>query len=226
MSTRAWLLLSFFVAILGPARAGEGPTIVDRPIPFDAERVRLTEDYWRQHYGEPAAHTITPRAIVLHWTGGASLDSAWNTFAPTRAASARPDLAANGEVNVSAHFLVDRDGTIYRLMPETTMARHCIGLNAVAIGVENVGDGGANPLTPAQVEADAALIHALVASYPTITHLLGHLEYRSMEGHPYFLERDPAYRTGKGDPGAAFMASVRARVSELSLAGPPGSATP
>jgi len=26
-------------------------------------------------------------------------------------------------------------------MPETWMARHCIGLNHVAIGIENVGDG-------------------------------------------------------------------------------------
>lgn len=201
--------------------AAAGPLIQDRPIPFDAERLRLTEDYWRQHYGEPASHQITPRAIVLHWTGGSTVESAWSTFAPTRAASARPDLAAQGEVNVSAHFLVGRDGIIYRLMSETTMARHCIGLNAVAIGVENVGDGAANPLTEAQIEANAALVRDLVGRYPTITHLLGHLEYRAMEGHPYFRERDPGYRTGKADPGAPFMAAVRARVADLGLEGPP-----
>ena len=40
------------------------------------------------------------------------------------------------------------------------MARHCIGLNHVAIGIENVGDGEKLPLTPAQVQADAALVRA------------------------------------------------------------------
>ena len=33
----------------------------------------------------------------------------------------------------SAQFLVDRDGTIYSLMPETFMARHVIGLNLSSI---------------------------------------------------------------------------------------------
>ncbi len=35
--------------------------------------------------------------------------------------------------------MVDRDGTRYRLMPETYMARHVIGLNYYSIGIENVG---------------------------------------------------------------------------------------
>jgi len=54
-------------------------------------------------------------------------------------------------LNVSAHFLVDRDGTIYQLMPETRMARHAIGVNHLAIGVENVGDERKWPLTEAQM---------------------------------------------------------------------------
>src|SRR5580693_7225904 len=68
-------------------------------------------------------------------------EATWTYFSHTRIEAARPELQREGELNVSAHFLVDRDGTIYRLMPETWMARHCIGLNRVAIGIENVGDG-------------------------------------------------------------------------------------
>ena len=194
------------------------PTIVDRPLPFPEERAALTLAYRAAHTGEAAPSLeITPRVIVLHWTGSASLEGAWQTFAPSTL-SGRADVAKGGALNVSAHFLVDRDGTIYRLLPETRMARHCIGLNHVAIGVENVGDGAAAPLTDAQVAANVALIRDLTSRYP-ITHLIGHHEYRTMEGHPYFAEVDASYRTVKVDPGDVFMARVRAEVSELGLSG-------
>jgi N-acetylmuramoyl-L-alanine amidase len=51
--------------------------------------------------------------IILHWTGINSLESTWSYFNRTRAEAARSQLAAAGEVNVSAHLLVDRDGTIF-----------------------------------------------------------------------------------------------------------------
>jgi N-acetyl-anhydromuramyl-L-alanine amidase AmpD len=132
----------------------------------------------------------------------------------------RAQLAAAGDVNVSAHFLVDRDGTIYRLMPETRFARHCIGLNHIAIGIENVGDEHRWPLTDAQVEADARLVRHLAAQFP-ITHLIGHSEAARLEGKIYFQERDPRYRNSKPDPGDRFMKLVRARLTDLKLQGPP-----
>jgi N-acetyl-anhydromuramyl-L-alanine amidase AmpD len=100
------------------------------------------------------------------------------------------------------------------------MARHCIGLNHVAIGVENVGDGDRAPLTDAQVAADAALIRDLAARFP-ITHVIGHSESNAMRGHPYFVERVRGYRNSKPDPGDAFLRDVRARIADLGLAGPP-----
>ena len=195
--------------------------IVDKPINFDQERTRLTIAYRRLHQAPKANDVIIqPKMIILHWTGISSFKAAWNYFNNTRAEAAREQLASAGEVNVSAQFLVDRDGTIYRLMPENWMARHCIGLNHVAIGVENVGGEEKLPLTDAQVKADAALVRYLAGKYP-ITHLIGHMEYRQMEGHPYFLELDPRYRNRKPDPGKDFMAKVRALVADLKLQGPP-----
>jgi N-acetylmuramoyl-L-alanine amidase len=70
-------------------------------------------------------------------------------------------------------------------MPETWMARHCIGLNRVAIGIENVGDGAKYPLTDRQVEANASLVRYLAGKY-SIAYLLGHNEYRRMEKTPLF----------------------------------------
>ena len=192
----------------------------DRLLPFDAERVQLSRDYLREHYGivqDDAA--ITPRMAVLHWTAGPTADSAFATFSPTHL-SGRAELQGAGSLNVSAHFLVDRDGTTWRLVPETIMARHVIGLNHVAVGIENVGGGERWPLTEAQVDANVALIRWLTASYD-ITHVIGHHEYTAMEGHPYWAERDAGYRTVKSDPGDAFMQSVRERVVDLQLSGAP-----
>jgi hypothetical protein len=198
-----------------------GLRIKNRFINFDQERIQLTLAYRRAHQDPKAGDVIIqPRMIILHWTGIPSFESTWNYFNRTRADAARAELAAAGEVNVSAQFLVDRDGTIYRLMPETWMARHCIGLNHVAIGIENVGDGEKFPLAEAQVRADAALVRYLAGKY-SITHLIGHQEYRRMEGHEYFLELDPKYRNTKPDPGAEFMRRVRALVKDLRLQGPP-----
>ncbi|HUJ63592.1 MAG TPA: peptidoglycan recognition family protein [Kofleriaceae bacterium] len=156
--------------------------------------------------------------IVLHYTDGGSARATRAYFDHVRIEKARHDLARAGAVNVSAHFLVDRDGTIYQLQPETRYARHCIGLNHIAIGIENVGDEAKYPLTDAQVAADAALVRELARRYP-ITHLLGHYEVMKFRTNPYFLELDPAYRNDKPDPGARFMARVRAAVADLHLAG-------
>jgi hypothetical protein len=194
-----------------------GIEIKSRPINFNQERIDLTLAYRRIHQ-DPNTNDILiqPKMIILHWTGINSLESTWKYFNRTRAEAARPELAAAGEVNVSAHFLVDRDGTIYRLMPETWMARHCIGLNHVAIGIENVGDGAKFPLTGAQAKANAALVRYLNRKY-SIQYLIGHMEYRSMEATPLFLELDPKYRNNKPDPGDNFMVNVRKLVSDLNL---------
>ena len=197
------------------------PTIIDRPIAFDDRRKQLTIEYRRIHQDPDIDHIfIDPKVIILHYTAGSSGDGTFRYFNRTGMESGRKKLQQAGAVNVSAHFLVERDGTIYRLMPETWMARHCIGMNHVAIGVENVGDGDKYPLTDAQVQANIALVRYLSAKHD-ISHLIGHQEYRDMEGTELFLERDPEYRNRKSDPGMPFMDKVRAGVADLGLQGPP-----
>jgi N-acetylmuramoyl-L-alanine amidase len=215
------VLAGLLVAAATPTTAT--PVVIhDTPIAYGPDRIALTVAYRRAHQDPDAAdQMITPRAIVIHYTGGHSRKASFAYFDHLRMEAARKLQADAGEVNVSAHFLVDRDGTIYRLVPEDWMARHCIGLNHLAIGIENVGDGGAYPLTDAQLAADAALVRDLVARHPTIDTLLGHHEYRRMEGHAYWLERDPKYRNRKPDPGPGFMKRLRAEVADLKLAGPP-----
>ncbi len=191
--------------------------IVDKPIPFGELRQKLTLDYIRAHY-DPSAKTIeiVPKMIVIHWTDSSTLKSALSAFQAEKLPLWRFDIRRGGAVNVSAQFAVDRDGAVYRLMPETWMARHTIGLNRVAIGVENVG-GPRWPLTGEQVNANAELVRYLVAKYPSIHYLIGHDEYLRFRGTPLWEEKDSRYVTGKQDPGERFMAELRGRVRNLGL---------
>jgi beta-N-acetylhexosaminidase len=212
------------VLLLVLAGCAHGPRIHDRPISFSTARVDGTLQYISHHYGEdPEDISIVPRIIVLHWTAIDSFEESFAAFDPEGLGGSRPDLAAAGEVNVSIQFLVDRDGTVYRLMPETWMARHCIGLNYSAIGVENVGGGNSiDNLTDEQIAANIRLVRYLVERYPTIQYLIGHMEYQDFVGHPLWLEQDEGYRTEKVDPGNRFMTAVREGVADLGLEGPPG----
>jgi N-acetyl-anhydromuramyl-L-alanine amidase AmpD len=198
------------------ARASE-LTIHEWPITWTDERERLMLEYRRLHSDPDATDlTIAPRVVVLHYTAGNSAKGTKGYFDRIRLEDSRAKLKQGGAVNVSAHFLVDRDGTIHRLQPETRMARHCIGLNHIAIGVENVGDGDRWPLTEAQVVANAALIRDLATRHD-ITHVVGHHEVRAMKDHPYFVERVRGYSNDKPDPGDAFMRDVRALLADLSF---------
>jgi len=207
--------------LVSATAAAEEPQIVDKPITYDDERIRLTKAYRKAHTDDGVDGVeIQPKMIVLHYTAGTSFKGSWRYFDRIHADTGRKKLKKAGNVNVSAHFLIDRDGTIYRLVKETWMARHTIGLNHVAIGIENVGDGKKHKLTAAQVAANIALIHYLASKYP-ITHMIGHSEYRRMEGHAYFREKDPKYRNRKGDPGDDFLTKVRAGIADLGLEGAP-----
>lgn len=183
--------------------------IVDIPIVFDEQRIELTEEYMAQRYDLKDDSTqIVPKMIVLHWTAIPSLKKSFQAFNRSTLPNWRPDLENVSGLNVSAHFLVDQDGTIYRLMPETTMARHTIGLNHCAIGIENVGGGRELPLTKKQLKANIFLVEYLASKY-NIEYVIGHQEYTQFEGHPLWLEVDDGYRTTKTDPGMDFMEKVR-----------------
>lgn len=213
-------LLLITSAILNFAFAQESIEIIDKPIVFKQERIDMTKEYIKKHYGfDVESIEITPKIIVLHWTADMSFDKSFNRLKPQKLFSDRKDIVKASALNVSAHFLIDRDGTIYRLMPENWMARHVIGLNYYSIGVENIGGEGnkKEDLTPAQLESNIKLVRYLKEKYPTITKLIGHYEYRELEDSELWLEMDKNYRTEKKDPGKKFMRAVREAVGDLNL---------
>jgi N-acetyl-anhydromuramyl-L-alanine amidase AmpD len=215
------VFLVFIGALLFSIQTQAGDLkIIDKPIDFGKKRVELTKEYIKNHYGLDVKDiTINPKIIVLHWTAVPTLEGSFDRLKPELLLTDRKDIAAAGALNVSSHFLVDRDGSIYRLMPDNYMARHTIGLNYYAIGIENVGGKGdkSEDLTQAQVEANVYLVRYLKKKYPEIELLIGHYEYGRMKKTKYWLEKDDNYFTQKNDPGDIFMKAVRSRVVDLGL---------
>jgi len=198
--------------------------IIDKPIDFGPERIAMTKEYIKSHYGIQVDNIeITPKIILLHWTAEMSFDKSFKRLQPEKLLSDRKDIMKASALNVSSHFMVARDGTIYRLMPENWMARHVIGLNYSSIGIENIGgkDNKSEDLTPAQLKANIALVRYLKNKYPSIEYMIGHHEYREMESTSLWLEKDKGYRTVKSDPGEKFMSDVRRAVKNLHLKTPP-----
>ena len=189
--------------------------IIQMPIEFTQKRIDLTKQYISNSYGLDVENIIIiPKIIVIHHTAMDDLKESFERFNPELLTSDRKYIKKAGNLNVSAQFLVDFDGTIYSLMPETFMARHAIGLNYSSIGIENVG-GNIKSLTNEQLEANIQVVKNLKEKYKTIKYLIGHYEYRSFEKHPLFLEKDAKYRTIKHDPSTDFMEKLRINFPDL-----------
>jgi len=212
------ICLTYFFSTLGFAFSCNDPQVIhQKPIVFDKERIALTQDYQATHYGiHSKSIDIEPKMIVLHWTCIDSLKTTFRIFNPSVLPQNSPRRSElPGDLNVSSHYLVDRDGSIYQLMPDNWMARHVIGLNHNAIGIENIGGvDSKNDLTKAQVRANAFLVCYLKKKYPEITDVIGHNDYLNYKKTPLWLEKDPNYQTDKTDPGPTFLASVKKLVEQ------------
>ncbi|WP_236975020.1 peptidoglycan recognition protein family protein [Membranihabitans maritimus] len=191
--------------------------IFDKPIVFDKTREELSLSYMKDRYGiNKDFPSIDPKMVVVHWTAIPTLESSYNAMNPSLLPGARTGIASASSLNVGAHFLIDRDGVIFRQLPDTLFARHVIGLNHCAIGIENIGSSN-NPLTRAQLRANTELIRYLKRLHPGIEYVIGHHQYREFENHNLWMEKDEGYRTEKSDPGDKFMEHLHKRIKDLGL---------
>ena len=113
--------------------------------------------------------------IVLHITSGPTAYSAIQTFIN----SVHPN-------RVSAHFVIDRDGTVYQLLSIEDTAWHASAVNSRSIGIEHAGSL-ALPCTDAQYAASAALISWCCNQIGVPCdreHVRTHNECSPQDGHP------------------------------------------
>ncbi len=169
------LLLAVAAALLAPPK----PHILWKPIPFGAQRLAETAAYAQRHYGT-RTYVLKPRAIVEHVTASSSFSSAYATFSADV-----PDAELHELPGTCAHFVVDRDGTIYQLVRLNVICRHTVGLNWAAIGIEHVGLSDAQVLgDPAQMRSSLALTLWLMAKYRiALANVIGHNESLSSPLH-------------------------------------------
>jgi N-acetyl-anhydromuramyl-L-alanine amidase AmpD len=106
------------------------------------------------------------------------------------------------DLKVSAHYMIARDGTLYRLVPEDRVAWHAgmsrfrnlEDVNRYFFGVEFIGSEH-DFFTDAQYRTGASLLADLMRRYPIATHMITGHEIVSTER----VRPDP-----KHDPGQCF----------------------
>ncbi len=111
--------------------------------------------------------------LILHYTG-------------MQTAQAAIDRLRDPVAKVSSHYVVDEDGTIFRLVPEHLRAFHAgishwrgrHTLNGACIGIEIVNPGhewGYRPFPAAQMDAVKSLCLEIIGRHPILPrHVIGH----------------------------------------------------
>jgi N-acetylmuramoyl-L-alanine amidase len=111
----------------------------------------------------PRADGVFPSILLLHYTGMAT-------------AAAALERLCDPVAKVSSHYVVDEDGTIYRLVEEDRRAHHAgvsfwagtTDINSASVGVEIVNPGhehGYRSFPEAQIAGVIALARAIVARW-------------------------------------------------------------
>jgi len=179
--------------------------VVSKPLVWDAQRKFLTAIYRQKHTGDcdadkdgiEACIKITPKIIVLHMTELSTLEKSFEYMKEPVLREEREKLISKSydRVNVSVHYLIDTDGTIYSLMPENYMGRHAMGVNHIAIGIENVGLNIDGP-TREQVDSNVKLVKYLMKKYKIkYDRVFSHSSTATLKekNSPLFIELDENY---------------------------------
>jgi hypothetical protein len=99
--------------------------------------------------------------VVLHFTDGPSAQSAINTFRDPNA-------------QVSAHYIIDKNGDIYQMVEDSDKAWHAKAANPRSIGIEHVALPGEH-MAAAQEASSVALVRWLIATYDvSLENIKGH----------------------------------------------------
>lgn len=151
-----------------PADDAEPPTAgqPDRPNTREIQKPPVDTRYQSPNFSERGNTDID--TIILHHTVG-DLNSSIGELMRTK-----PD--PNGRSRVSAHYVIDKDGTIYQLVDDKKVAWHAGDVNSRSIGIEIVNRGNGNdPYTEAQYRALEQLVPYLAQKYDVpMNRLLGH----------------------------------------------------
>ncbi|MBK1694047.1 hypothetical protein CKO09_04760 [Chromatium weissei] len=148
--------------------------------------------------------TGTPRKepikqVVIHATGGASCDSNRRFQSGTFNGIVAHFLRNKNRISI--HYIIDRNGDLIRMVPESQVAYHVRGHNMNSIGIELINNGdGLDPFPEPQLATLITLLREILSRYQlTTSHLKSHAELDNA-----YLHCGKLKIKRKSDPGAAF----------------------
>ncbi len=131
---------------------------------------------WMPLTGHSAPGNVANRKlIVLHITQGPTAASAIDTF--------KSSVAPH---RVSAHFVIDRDGTVYQLLDLNDTAWHASACNPTSVGIEHAAMVGTLMATDDQYDASSKLVAWLCTRLNVPCdrdHVKTHNEVSPQDGH-------------------------------------------
>lgn len=153
-----------------------------------------------------ARRTGAPRSeridrVVVHTTGGPTCD----------AGSGRPVWVGAGTLEenlrlieahpvLGIHYMIDRDGTLRRSVPEDQVAHHVHRFSGRSIAIELVNEGdGVDPFPPAQIDTLVLLLRDIRSRRGIGRE--GVVRHSDLDTAPLTCDRT---RRRKVDPGAAY----------------------
>lgn len=174
----------------------ENPTIIDK-VPIGRRIANLHKEHlWDDRR---AAYVDT---IVIHYASALNLD-------PRRRFDALLVMQVFCDIGVSSHYLIDRKGIVYQLVPEEKKAWHCggsimpepdnrQGVNEFSIGVELIATG-VSGFTEKQYFRLGALCADIENRYGRKMVYVGHQDIAGVRAVGLGLRKDE-----KSDPGKDF----------------------
>ncbi|MEI6093243.1 MAG: peptidoglycan recognition family protein [bacterium] len=200
--------------------------LISRPVIFDAQRKFLTALYREKHTGDcdhekngmDSCLLINPKIIILHMTDLDDLEKSFEYMKEPVLREEREKLISRSydRLNVSAQYLVDKDGSIYLLMPDNNMARHAMGVNHLSIAIENVGMNQKGP-SREQIDSNVKLVRYLMKKYKIgIDSIYSHADIGMLrEKHSnYYVELEENYFIQK-NCGEKLIKAVKKRLNNL-----------
>lgn len=172
--------------------------------------------YFDRHYHDPRVQ-LQPSLICMHYTVTESAEAVWNSFN-------RGCYMSNGNKgsvfgHVSVHLMIDKDGTVYQLLPFDRRCTGAYGVNHKAISIEMVAADEADLLSRAQqVWSSFCVVRDLMKRYDIpLQGVIAHYEVSAGKSVvPDYLDyNDTEYpdrypkKYFRYDPGTTYMAWLR-----------------
>lgn len=199
------------------------PRVVPWFLPYEGWKDEYIA-YFQRHAHQPT-YRLRPSMIVMHYTVSHNASSVWESFAR----GCRMDSGDYGFLfgHPSVHYMIDKDGTVFQLMPTSWRATGTYGVNHVAISIEMVAWDEDDLLSrPGQVYASFCLVNHLMRQFQIpLKRVIGHFDVSCGKWFvPDYLDYADSVWPGcyppgafRFDPGMTYMGWLHRRLARKEL---------